>query len=577
MSLVNLEYIIKLRNQLTPGLNAAASAADSAGNRIANDMHKVERASHAASGGVSRLRSTIVGLIAVAAPFIGAFASFEFMKGSVEEFNNQAQAQAQLVASLKSTGNAAGLTAKQLSDQAEALQKVTLYGDETTERMQSLLLTFTNIRGQVFTDTIPLIQDMATKMGVDLKDSAIQVGKALNDPIQGITALKRVGVSFTDAQRDVIKNLVLTGHTADAQRIILHELANEFGGSAAAAAAAGTGPFQQLALKFGDVREKIGEAAVKLGTMFLPMLNKFVDLVDKGVDRLHDLYGWLKDHKELLGGLAVTVGIAATAWGVYNTVTAVASLRTLTLSKVTGWLNLKLLANPAVLITIAIIGLIAVISLLIYAFDGWGKQWDSLMNFSKHVWNGFKAHFELTWLKLQDTFLSGIELIEKNWYRVKSLWDEEGAAAGLSKLNNEQGQRAAEIARMKGVLESEQKMARESLKWEIHRNDKTLGTVVTDLKKKLGITSPGKVSPTDIAGGAAGGSLGGGLGDGSAGKSSADSINAGGQRSIVINIGKQIEKLEMHVMDAKEGVNEIETAVREVMRRVIYSMNGVAS
>ena len=60
-------------------------------------------------------------------------------------------------------------------------------------------------------------------------------------------------------------------------------------------------------------------------------------------------------------------------------------------------------------------------------------------------------------------------------------------------------------------------------------------------------------------------------------KSNAESINSGGQRSVIINIGKQIEKLEVHVMDAKDGVNEIEGMVREAMRRVLYNMNGVAS
>lgn len=67
---------------------------------------------------------------------------------------------------------------------------------------------------------------------------------------------------------------------------------------------------------------------------------------------------------------------------------------------------------------------------------------------------------------------------------------------------------------------------------------------------------------------------GGGL---DAGKSKADSINNGGQRVINISIGKQIEKLEVHVMNAQEGVNEIETMVREAMRRVLYNMNGVAA
>jgi hypothetical protein len=61
-------------------------------------------------------------------------------------------------------------------------------------------------------------------------------------------------------------------------------------------------------------------------------------------------------------------------------------------------------------------------------------------------------------------------------------------------------------------------------------------------------------------------------------KSKADSVNSGGQRSIVINIGKQIEKIEQHIIGGgREAADEIEGAVREAMRRVLYSMNNVAS
>jgi hypothetical protein len=60
-------------------------------------------------------------------------------------------------------------------------------------------------------------------------------------------------------------------------------------------------------------------------------------------------------------------------------------------------------------------------------------------------------------------------------------------------------------------------------------------------------------------------------------KHKADSINGGGSRPIMITIGKQIEKLEVHVMDAKEGVENIEQMVREALRRVLYSVNGMAN
>ena len=44
--------------------------------------------------------------------------------------------------------------------------------------------------------------------------SAIQVGKALNDPIKGVTALHRVGVQFTERRRDQIEALVESGDIA---------------------------------------------------------------------------------------------------------------------------------------------------------------------------------------------------------------------------------------------------------------------------------------------------------------------------------------------------------------------------
>ena len=58
-----------------------------------------------------------------------------------------------------------------------------------------------------------------------MTNAAVLVGKALNDPKKGLTALRRVGVQFTDAQEDQIKALVKSGKTMDAQKIILRELA----------------------------------------------------------------------------------------------------------------------------------------------------------------------------------------------------------------------------------------------------------------------------------------------------------------------------------------------------------------
>ena len=142
---------------------------------------------------------------------------------------------AQLDARIRSTGGAAGLTRRELEDMANEMQRVTTFSNEAVNGMQAVLLTFTQVRGDVFRDATPLILDMATAMGMDLQSAALQVGKALNDPLLGVSALSRAGVQFNEEQREMIKLMVETGDVAGAQRIILEELEKQFGGSARAA------------------------------------------------------------------------------------------------------------------------------------------------------------------------------------------------------------------------------------------------------------------------------------------------------------------------------------------------------
>lgn len=180
------------------------------------------------------------------------------------------QVQAQLAAVLESTGGAAGLTAEEVNKIASSLAEVTTFGDDAILTGQNLLLTFTGIGEDVFPRATETMLDMATALGTDAAGSAIQLGKALNDPIQGITALTRVGVSFSTEQKEMIRTLQESGDLMGAQTIILDELAKEFGGSAAAAAQTFTGRMTQLKDRLGEVQEEIGGA-------FLPALTTLAE------------------------------------------------------------------------------------------------------------------------------------------------------------------------------------------------------------------------------------------------------------------------------------------------------------
>lgn len=187
-----------------------------------------------------------------------------FAKSSVEAFMEAEDAAVQLQRVLESTNFAAGFNAIQINDFAAGLQKTTRFEDDAISKGMALLATFTNIKGDNFKAATTAALDLSTVMGTDLQGSIVQVGKALNDPLKGITALSRVGVSFSEKQKEKIGELVAAGKLQEAQLVILAELSKEFGGQAAAAANTTAGRMAQLANAYGDLKEGIGELIVNV-------------------------------------------------------------------------------------------------------------------------------------------------------------------------------------------------------------------------------------------------------------------------------------------------------------------------
>jgi phage-related protein len=188
---------------------------------------------------------------------------------SISEAMGAEKIQAQLAAVLKSTGGAAGVTADMANNLATALSKTSTFSDDAILKGENLLLTFTNIGKDVFPDATQVMVDMATALGTDVSGGAIQLGKALNDPVAGISALSRVGVSFTEEQKKVIQSLVETGDVAGAQQIILAELNKEFGGSAAGAAGTFGGQLEVVKNQLLNVAEGIGMNLLPVGHLLI--------------------------------------------------------------------------------------------------------------------------------------------------------------------------------------------------------------------------------------------------------------------------------------------------------------------
>lgn len=187
------------------------------------------------------------------------------LKKSFDEAAAAQQAQNRLQGVLKATGYASGMTGKGIAEMAEEMEHSTLTSAEAVKGAAAILATFRSISGETFKQAIHLAQDMSAVFQQDLSSSATQLGKALEDPVEGLTALKRVGVSFSDSQRDVIKNLVEVGDKAQAQKIILAALEQQVGGAAEAETQGLTGAVHRMSVAWGDMLKAIGQTETVSG------------------------------------------------------------------------------------------------------------------------------------------------------------------------------------------------------------------------------------------------------------------------------------------------------------------------
>lgn len=280
----------------------------------------------------------------------------QFFSTSIKGFDVQQKAIASVNASIQSTGGIAGKTLQELEQQASDLQKKTLFGDEAILSAQGVLLSFTNIRGAIYDKAMPAILDMSQKMGTELKSSVMQVGKALQDPAKGFSALSESGVKFSEDQKKSIEKLVAAGKVQEAQQIILNELQRQFGGSAAAAAKTGLGAWQQLGNAFGDTKEQMGGVIVQLVDNLRPALEWVNSL-------LSSFLSFLQEHPGVVKGVLIALGGLATLLAFVN---------------IKAWiLNQTLNLNPFVrFATLAI----AAISLIV-------ANWDDVVGFFKVALN----------------------------------------------------------------------------------------------------------------------------------------------------------------------------------------------
>lgn len=180
-------------------------------------------------------------------------------RAAVREFQETEQRVLRLDAVLRATGTAAGVTSGEIVELASAIQRATTATDNQVLEAAAALATFRSVAGETFRTTLRLGADMAEVFGGDVRSSVTQLGKALEDPIQGLTALRRIGVTFSESQREVIENFVRTGDVAQAQRAILAGVEEQLGGAAAGAAGGVAGAAKRVSDAWSDLLKRFAD------------------------------------------------------------------------------------------------------------------------------------------------------------------------------------------------------------------------------------------------------------------------------------------------------------------------------
>ena len=247
----------------------------------------------------SKFRSGIASLgrtIRYAAiPVLGALA-YETVR-AVNAYREARKVGEQTNAVIKSTGGVANVTADQVAKLANSLSLKTGEDDEAIQSAANLLLTFRNIRNElgknndIFNQTTEATLDLAAATKTDLTSAAKQVGKALQDPAVGLTALRRSGVSFSEQQTEMIQKLFASGKRLRAQKMILRELTTEFGGSARAQ----NDSVDRLGVAWENLEEKLGEFLYPVLQDVTRWLTKALRQAEKGKGPLIDLKNWFVD------------------------------------------------------------------------------------------------------------------------------------------------------------------------------------------------------------------------------------------------------------------------------------------
>ncbi len=272
-----------------------------------------EKAGRDVGGGMSKgFGKGIAGVAALVAGAFSVRALTNFAKESILAAEAVSTANARIDAVAKATGvfgTETDAVTKRVQEFAKAQEMRIAVDDTVIKGVQAQLLTFKELSssagetGGVFDRVTLAAFDMAQVVGT-ADGNAIALGKALEDPTKGLTALARGGTVFTEQQKEQIKTLQESGDLLGAQELILAEVESQYGGLAEASADAS----DKLNLAFGNIKEAVGDQLLPifadLVDQLLPVIDEVIPVLGQTIEALSPV---IKDLAGQLPGLLTSL------------------------------------------------------------------------------------------------------------------------------------------------------------------------------------------------------------------------------------------------------------------------------
>lgn len=255
---------------------------------------------------------------------------------------------------------------------AESLEKTVAVDADVIKATQTKLATFgklaktVNEAGGAFDRATVAALDMAAAGFGTAESNAVQLGKALEDPIKGVAALAKSGVTFTDQEKEKIKTLVESNNLLGAQEIVLASIEKQTGGTAAASASS----FDKMKFSLAGISDTFGE-------LVLPAIDKFAVV-------LQQVSTFVAENEKAVAILVLTVGGLALAVLAVNAAMKVYKATLVVVKAAQFALNLVMSANP---ITLVVLALVALVAAFVVAY----KTSETFRNFINNLFTAIKT------------------------------------------------------------------------------------------------------------------------------------------------------------------------------------------